>query len=301
MTWRAGLPRPRRPLVQPRPRPAADPPAPHGLRAVPGAAIARRRKRAWADRGRAPRAGPPTTGSSRTRSSSAGSTSDSSCDAARRSGPEPIPAIVAGAVLSAPACEPCATGSCSRRRPRGPSSGSACRSTARSTATSTVARPAGSARPWRSAATRMPAARGSATRASNYPEFDLCAPLERPGHVRRRHLRAGDRARRRPVRPPREPARPLRARRPRRRLDAVPHPGARAAGGCTTTGASRRAGCARCSSAPASRSTTVGSWGNRRCVTGNFDRWPAYRRWHSLRDEPDLPGPGLGLRPQPRA
>jgi SAM-dependent methyltransferase len=34
---------------------------------------------------------------------------------------------------------------------------------------------------------------------------------------------------------------------------------------------------------------TVGSWGNRRCVAGNFDRWPAYRRWHSLRDEPDLP------------
>ncbi len=34
---------------------------------------------------------------------------------------------------------------------------------------------------------------------------------------------------------------------------------------------------------------TVGSWGNRRCVTGNSDRWPAYRRWHSLRNEPDLP------------
>jgi SAM-dependent methyltransferase len=34
---------------------------------------------------------------------------------------------------------------------------------------------------------------------------------------------------------------------------------------------------------------TVGSWGNRQCVTGNFDRWPAYRRWHALRDEQDLP------------
>jgi hypothetical protein len=34
---------------------------------------------------------------------------------------------------------------------------------------------------------------------------------------------------------------------------------------------------------------TVGSWGNRRCVAGNFDRWPAYRRWHSLGNEPDLP------------
>ena len=32
----------------------------------------------------------------------------------------------------------------------------------------------------------------------------------------------------------------------------------------------------------------VGSWGNRACVTGNFDRWPAYRRWHPLRNEPDL-------------
>ncbi len=33
----------------------------------------------------------------------------------------------------------------------------------------------------------------------------------------------------------------------------------------------------------------VGSWGNRECIAGNFERWPAYRRWHSLRDEPDLP------------
>jgi SAM-dependent methyltransferase len=34
---------------------------------------------------------------------------------------------------------------------------------------------------------------------------------------------------------------------------------------------------------------TVDAWGNRHCVTGNFDRWPAYRRWHSLGSEPDLP------------
>jgi SAM-dependent methyltransferase len=34
---------------------------------------------------------------------------------------------------------------------------------------------------------------------------------------------------------------------------------------------------------------TVQSWGNRDCVAGNFDRWAAYRRWHSLRSEPDLP------------
>lgn len=34
---------------------------------------------------------------------------------------------------------------------------------------------------------------------------------------------------------------------------------------------------------------TVGSWGNRSCIAGNLDRWPALRRWHSLRNEPDLP------------
>jgi SAM-dependent methyltransferase len=33
----------------------------------------------------------------------------------------------------------------------------------------------------------------------------------------------------------------------------------------------------------------VGSWGNRRCVHANFDRWPPYRHWRSLRNEPDLP------------
>lgn len=34
---------------------------------------------------------------------------------------------------------------------------------------------------------------------------------------------------------------------------------------------------------------SVESWGNRSCVASNFDHWPAYRRWHSLRNEPDLP------------
>jgi SAM-dependent methyltransferase len=33
----------------------------------------------------------------------------------------------------------------------------------------------------------------------------------------------------------------------------------------------------------------VESWGNRRCIQGNLDRWPAYRRWHSLRNEPGMP------------
>jgi SAM-dependent methyltransferase len=34
---------------------------------------------------------------------------------------------------------------------------------------------------------------------------------------------------------------------------------------------------------------SVSSWGNRRCVTGNFDRWPARRWWHSRRNEPNIP------------
>jgi SAM-dependent methyltransferase len=34
---------------------------------------------------------------------------------------------------------------------------------------------------------------------------------------------------------------------------------------------------------------TVGSWGNRQCVVGNFNRWSARRPWHSLRNEPDFP------------
>jgi SAM-dependent methyltransferase len=33
----------------------------------------------------------------------------------------------------------------------------------------------------------------------------------------------------------------------------------------------------------------VHSWGNRSCIVGNLDRWPAYRRWQSLASEPDLP------------
>jgi SAM-dependent methyltransferase len=33
----------------------------------------------------------------------------------------------------------------------------------------------------------------------------------------------------------------------------------------------------------------VEAWGNRDCVVANFDSWPAHRRRHSLRNEPDLP------------
>jgi hypothetical protein len=34
---------------------------------------------------------------------------------------------------------------------------------------------------------------------------------------------------------------------------------------------------------------SVGSWGNMRVMAGKPDHRPAYRRWHSLRNEPDLP------------
>lgn len=33
----------------------------------------------------------------------------------------------------------------------------------------------------------------------------------------------------------------------------------------------------------------VGSWGNRECIVGNLERWSAFRRWHSLRNEPAAP------------
>jgi SAM-dependent methyltransferase len=37
------------------------------------------------------------------------------------------------------------------------------------------------------------------------------------------------------------------------------------------------------------RVEAVDAWGNRECILGNLSRWSAYRRWHSLRNEPDLP------------
>jgi SAM-dependent methyltransferase len=33
----------------------------------------------------------------------------------------------------------------------------------------------------------------------------------------------------------------------------------------------------------------VYSWGNRSCIAANLDRWPAHRRWMSLRSEPEMP------------
>lgn len=34
---------------------------------------------------------------------------------------------------------------------------------------------------------------------------------------------------------------------------------------------------------------STGSWGNHECVVGNLDRWSAYRKWHPLHNEPDIP------------
>ena len=34
---------------------------------------------------------------------------------------------------------------------------------------------------------------------------------------------------------------------------------------------------------------TVEAWGNRPCVVGNLSRWSALRPWHSLRNDPDVP------------
>ena len=34
---------------------------------------------------------------------------------------------------------------------------------------------------------------------------------------------------------------------------------------------------------------SVDSWGNRQSVAGNIRSWSAYRPWHSLRNEPDVP------------
>jgi SAM-dependent methyltransferase len=33
----------------------------------------------------------------------------------------------------------------------------------------------------------------------------------------------------------------------------------------------------------------MGAWGNRQCVAGNIRVWSAYRPWHSLHNEPDIP------------
>jgi SAM-dependent methyltransferase len=34
---------------------------------------------------------------------------------------------------------------------------------------------------------------------------------------------------------------------------------------------------------------SMGSWGNHECVIGNLDRWSALRPWHPLHNEPEIP------------
>ena len=47
--------------------------------------------------------------------------------------------------------------------------------------------------------------------------------------------------------------------------------------------------------------TTTGSWGNRACVTANFERWVEWvPLWHSLRNEPDFPVVVWALAPRER-
>ncbi len=69
-----------------------------------------------------------------------------------------------------------------------------------------------------------------AVRQPRLPRVRPLRPTGRPGRLRRRHLRAGDRARHRSVGGGQEPPRPLPPRRARDRLDAVPDPRPRAAG-----------------------------------------------------------------------
>jgi SAM-dependent methyltransferase len=45
----------------------------------------------------------------------------------------------------------------------------------------------------------------------------------------------------------------------------------------------------------------IGAWGNRRCVVGNLDRWPARRPWLPLGNEPDLPVQVWGFARNPEA
>jgi SAM-dependent methyltransferase len=45
----------------------------------------------------------------------------------------------------------------------------------------------------------------------------------------------------------------------------------------------------------------IGAWGNRRCVAGNLDRWPARRPWLALGNEPDLPVQVWGFARNPDA
>ena len=88
----------------------------------------------------------------------------------------------------------------------------------------------------------------------------------------------------------RQPRRPVPARRSRRRLDSIHDPGARASG-LRVAGllAVTPRGLRTLLERGGVEVESVGSWGNRQCVVGDLSRWSAYRPWHSLHDEPDLP------------
>ena len=243
------------------------------------------------------RAGPATTWSPTTRSSSAGSTGDSASridgiehrgradpgalegrSSELRCGRRSRPGVALGAPTGSPFPPPARRaralaagghergGRCPHRRPR----------------------PAACPPP-RSAATCTPSKPWRDTSSLAYPDFDLCAPLT---EERRFDVVICEQV-----------------------LEHVPDPGrrrrtcgssARPGGhvivstpflikvhelprtGCATTGASLRGACGPCSSAPASRSS--------RSVPGATAmrprqprRWSAHRRWHSLRNEPDVP------------
>ena len=145
------------------------------------------------------RAGRPTTGSPPWTSSTAGFARTATWVACRSSSRRCAP-DVARRCSEPPArpTAPTATACCCPRRARASSSGSGWCSTTRSTATWSGSGPGGleaaeisGAQPRRQAL--------EALREPRLPRFDLCAPLGGRGDLRRRHLRAGDRARGRSV------------------------------------------------------------------------------------------------------
>ena len=148
----------------------------------------------------------------------------------------------------------------------------------------------------RSAATPMPMA-VEGIHEPDYPEFDLCAPLELPGPIRRRDLRAGPRARGRPI-----GAAPtcaaLTARGARDRLDPLPDQGPRAADVRDADYWRFTPAGLRALLENAGLEVEVGTWGNRECVVGNL---AAGRRTGlaSASQRPRPGGSGLGLRSQP--
>ena len=140
----------------------------------------------------------------------------------------------------------------------------------------------------RSAATPRPARAGRASRRLNYPEFDLCAPLDGAGRVRRGDLRAGPRTRGRPVRAPPRTCRacaspgghvivstPFLI-----KVHELPMFGMHDYWRFTPRGLRDAAREGRSRGRPSAPGATAG-------VVGNLDRWSAHRRWHPLHNEPE--------------